>query len=80
MPWACHPRTSHGSNRDFRSGGAARHWLHRVSVDAPLVIGEALKDAHMRWTPARGAAVGAAIVSEALWTRRVSEDRKREEE
>jgi hypothetical protein len=60
--------------------GAAGHWIHLLSVAAPLVIGEVVKDADTRWRALRGVSVGAALLSEAVWTYRISQDRKKDEE
>jgi len=66
-----HPRTSLG---------AAGHWIHLAAVAAPLVIGEVIKDPDKRWRALRLASVGAAIASEALWTHRLSKERRKDEE
>jgi hypothetical protein len=66
-----HPRTSLG---------AAGHWIHLAAVAAPLVIGEVIKDPDKRWRALRLASVGAALASEAVWTHRLSKDRKKDEE
>jgi hypothetical protein len=60
--------------------GAAGHWIHLLSVAAPLVIAEVIKDPDKKWRAMRLASVGAAIASEALWTHRLSKDRQRDEE
>jgi hypothetical protein len=79
------PRTSYGDgtrqafHRPRTSLGAAGHWIHLLSVAAPLVIGEAVKDADTRWRAMRGVAVGTAILSEAVWTWRIAQDRKKDE-
>jgi hypothetical protein len=66
-----HPRTSLG---------AAGHWIHLAAVAAPLIIGEVIKDPDKRWRALRLASVGAALASEAVWTHRLSKDRKKDEE
>jgi hypothetical protein len=66
-----HPRTSLG---------ATGHWIHLLSVAAPLVIAEVIKDPDKKWRAMRLASVGAAIASEALWTHRLSKDRQKDEE
>ena len=66
-----HPRTSLG---------AAGHWIHLAAVAAPLVIGEVIKDPDKRWRALRLASVGAALISEGLWTHRLSKERKHDEE
>jgi hypothetical protein len=60
--------------------GATGHWVHLLSVAAPLVIGEMIKDPEKRWRYLRLASVGAAIASEAVWTLRLSKDKKKDEE
>jgi len=73
-------RSSLGATHHHRSNGAAGHLLHILSVAAPLVIAEAIKDPDKRWRAMRGVAVGAALLSETIWTLRLSQDRKRESE
>jgi len=66
-----HPRTSLG---------AAGHWIHFASVAAPLIIPELVKDPEKRWRALRLASLGAAIASEAVWTHKLAQDRKRDED
>ena len=73
-------RTSLGATHHHRSNGAAGHLLHLLSVAAPLVIAETIKDPDKRWRAMRGVAVGSALLAETLWTLRLSQDRKRESE
>jgi hypothetical protein len=75
-----HPRTSLGATHNRRSLGAAGHWLHLLTVAAPLVIGEVFKDADKRWKAMRAVGVGTAIASEAIWTYRISQDKKHDAE
>ena len=72
-------RTSLGA-KHHRSNGAAGHLLHILSVAAPLVIAEVIKDPDKRWRAMRGVAVGTALLSEGIWTLRLSQDRKRDKE
>src|SRR2546421_9422877 len=65
-----HPRTSLG---------AAGHWIHLATVAAPLLIPEIVKDPEKRWQYLRLASVGAAIASEAVWTHKLSQERKKDE-
>jgi len=65
-----HPRTSLG---------AAGHWIHLATVAAPLLIPEIVKDPEKRWRYLRMASVGAAIASEAVWTHKLSQERKKDE-
>src|SRR5271154_6088017 len=66
-----HPRTSLG---------AAGHWIHLLSVAAPLVIAEAIKDPDKKWRALRLASVGGAVLSEAAWTLKIAHDKKKNEE
>ena len=50
------------------SMGAAGHWIHLLSVAAPLVIAEVIKDPDKKWRALRLASVGGALLSEAVWT------------
>ena len=65
-----HPRTSLG---------ASGHWVHLLAIAAPLIIPEVIKDPEHRWRALRWASVGAALASEAVWTHRLSKDRKKDE-
>ena len=67
-------------SRPHTSMGAAGHWIHLLSVAAPLVIAEVIKDPDKKWRALRLASVGGALLSEAVWTLRLSHDRRREEE
>ncbi len=60
--------------------GATGHWIHLASVTAPLVIGEIVKDPEKRWRALRPASVAAALASEAVWTHRLTKDRRKDEE
>jgi hypothetical protein len=60
--------------------GATGHWIHLLSVAAPLFIGEVIKNPENRWRALRLASVGAAIASEAVWSLRLSNDKKKTEE
>ncbi len=66
-----HPRTSLG---------AAGHLLHLGMVAAPLLIPEIFQDADKRFRALRLVPVIGAIGSEALWTLKLSNDRKKDEE
>ncbi len=66
-----HPKTSLG---------AAGHWIHILSVAAPLVIAEMIKDPDKKWRALRVASVGGALLSEAAWTLKISHDRREAEE
>lgn len=74
-------RTSLGAAHHPRASlGAAGHWIHLLSVAAPLVIGEVIKDSDKRWRAMRGVSVGTAILSEAVWTWRIAQDRQKDAE
>ena len=77
-------RDAHTTRQPFHhartSLGAAGHWIHLLSVAAPLVIAEAIKDPDMKWRAMRLVSVGAAIASEAVWTLRLAKDRQKDEE
>ena len=70
------PRSSIGATHHYRTSGSAGHLLHLLSVAAPLVIAETIKDPDKRWRTMRGVAVGTALLSEVLWTLRINHDRK----
>jgi len=55
--------------------GATGHWIHLLSVAAPLVIAESIKDPDKKWRALRIAAVAAPLLSEAAWTLKVLEVR-----
>ena len=59
---------------------AAGHWIHLLSVAAPLIIPEVIPDRDTQWRAMRLASVGAALASEAVWTYKISQDRRREQE
>jgi len=60
--------------------GATGHWIHLLSVAAPLVIAESIKDPDKKWRALRIAAVAAPLLSEAAWTLKISQDRHKAEE
>jgi hypothetical protein len=66
-----HPQTSLG---------ATGHWIHLLTVAAPLVIAEVIKDPDKKWRALRLVSVGGAIASEAAWTLKIAHDRKKNEE
>lgn len=74
------PRFRQAFHRPHTSLGAAGHLLHLGMVAAPLVIGEVIQDSDQRWRAMRMIPVLGAIGSELLWTLKISNDRKREEE
>ena len=77
----CHSRTSVGAvQHPHNSLGAAGHWIHLLTVAAPLVIAEAIKDPDKKWRALRLASVGGAVLSEAAWTLKIAHDKKKNEE
>lgn len=70
----------HHSRVHMGATSAAGHWIHILSVAAPLVIPEVIQDRDKQWTAMRLASVGAALASEAVWTYKIAQDRKREQE
>lgn len=60
--------------------GATGHWIHLLTVAAPLVIAEVIKDPDKKWRALRLASVGGALLSEAAWTLKISHDRHKAEE
>jgi hypothetical protein len=72
--------TRRAIHRPSTSLGAAGHWIHILSVAAPLVIAETIKDPDKKWRALRLASVGGALLSEAAWTLKISHDRREAEE
>ncbi len=83
-----HPRpNSEGAGRQKQafhhsrtSLGAAGHLLHMGMVAAPLIIGELIVDTDKKWRAMRLVPVIGAIASEGIWTYRLAQDRRRDEE
>jgi hypothetical protein len=74
-------RASLGATHHPRAAsGLAGHWVHLLSVAAPLAISELIKDAEKRFRAMRAVTVGTAILSEAVWTWRLAQDRKKDDE
>ena len=72
-----HPQPYH---KPHTSLGATGHWIREAGILAPLIIGEFVPDPGKRWRYTRIAAVATALVSEALWTNKIHNERKRAEE
>jgi hypothetical protein len=70
------PQENHrqGFSRSHVSMGAW-HWIKTAGILAPLVIGEFVKDPDRRWRYIRMASVATALVSEAMWSNRISKER-----
>jgi hypothetical protein len=77
-----HPRRQafHHARVHMGATSAAGHWIHILSVAAPLLIPEVIPDRDKQWRAMRLASVGAALASEAVWTYKIAQDRKREQE
>ena len=56
--------------------GATGHWIRTAGLLAPLVIGEFVKDPDQRWRFIRMAAVATALVSEGMYTHRITKERE----
>jgi hypothetical protein len=56
--------------------GSAGHWIRTAGILAPLIIGEIIKDPDKRWRWVRIASVATALVSEGLYTHRISRERQ----
>lgn len=83
QPRASHPDAQYGRqafHHPHTSLGAAGHWIKTLGILSPLVIGEMVKDPDKRWRWVRIASVATALVSEALWTRRIHKERQEREE
>jgi hypothetical protein len=63
----CKPRTSHG---------ATSHWVRTAGLLAPLLIGEFVEDADKRWRWIRISSVATALISEAMWTHKIKQERE----
>ena len=62
-------------HKPHTSIGAAGHWIRTAGILAPLVIGELVKDHEKRWRWIRIASVATALVSEGLYTHRITKER-----
>jgi hypothetical protein len=60
--------------------GATGHWVKTLGILTPLVIGEVIKDPDRRWRAIRISAVATALVSEMLWTHRISRERREQQQ
>lgn len=79
-----HGRESPNPRQPFHhartSLGAAGHLLHMGMVAAPLVMAEGIQDPEKKWRAMRMVPVLGALASELLWTIKIANDRKRDEE
>jgi hypothetical protein len=74
------PSGRHAFHHPRTSLGATGHWIHILTVAAPLVIGELITDPDKKWRALRFASIGGALLSEAVWTHRLSKDRQKDED
>ena len=74
------PRQKQAFHHSHTSLGAAGHLLHMGMVAAPLIIGELIMDTEKKWRAMRLVPVIGAIASEGIWTYRLAQDRRRDEE
>ena len=70
------PSLRQAYHRPHTSLGAAGHWVKTAGILAPLVIAECIKDPAQKWRAIRIAAVATALLSEAMWTHKISQERK----
>jgi hypothetical protein len=55
--------------------GAAGHWVKTFGILSPLLIHEMIKDPDQRWRWIRISAVATALVSQMMWSDRISKER-----
>jgi hypothetical protein len=60
--------------------GATSHWVRTAGLLAPLIIGEMVEDPNKRWRWIRIASVGTALVSEAMYTQKIKQEREERSE
>jgi hypothetical protein len=63
-------------HRPHTSLGATGHWIKTAGILAPLIIGEFIKDPEKKWRAVRIAAVATTLLSEGMWTHKVSKERE----
>ena len=56
--------------------GATSHWIRTAGLLAPLIIGELVEDPNKRWRWIRIASVSTALVSEAMYTHKIKQERE----
>jgi hypothetical protein len=56
--------------------GATSHWIRTAGLLAPLIIGELVEDPNKRWRWIRIASVATALVSEAMYTHKIKQERE----
>jgi hypothetical protein len=67
-------------HRPNTSLGAPGHLLHVAMVAAPLVITNMIEDPQKKWRALAMVPVIGGLASELLWTLRIEQDRRRNEE
>lgn len=56
--------------------GATSHWIRTAGMLAPLLIGELVEDPNKKWRWIRIASVTTALVSEAMYTHKIRQERE----
>jgi hypothetical protein len=56
--------------------GATSHWIRTAGMLAPLLIGELVEDPTKKWRWIRIASVTTALVSEAMYTHKIRQERE----
>lgn len=56
--------------------GATSHWIRTAGMLAPLIIGELVEDPSKRWRLIRIASITTALVSEAMYTHKIRQERE----
>jgi hypothetical protein len=74
------PHARQAFHRPRSSMGVAGHFLHMGMVAAPFFIAEFIPDTDQKMKALRIVPVAGALASELLWTLKISQERKREEE
>lgn len=73
-----HTRTSLGALHTPSARGVAGHWIHLVGAAAPFAITELVKDTEQQSRALRALAVTIPLLSEAVWTYHLSQERNRD--
>ena len=56
--------------------GATGHWIRTAGMLAPLLIGELIEDPNKKWRWIRIASVTTALLSEAMYTHKIKQERE----
>jgi hypothetical protein len=70
------PHERQAYHRPHTSMGATGHWIKTAGILAPLIIGEFVADPEKKWRYVRLASVATALVSEAMWTNKIHQERE----